>query len=242
MDLVLGVDQAMRNTGWQLIQVPQAMQGDEHKAVSLKEGGTWTEDDTDKTELDRLIVQAKVIHDIIKQYKPTVVVLENALSIGQDRSPSGLALYCLILAPLRESKLADDFASVKQVISIRPERLNSLAHNKRSVPGSEVVRAFKDKTGHQKRVTHHQADAYFLAYYGVRFMRTCLQNQWPQTILTPKERSIFLESTKEVTRRVTKDEKAAGKKGPQKTGEIENTGMLHQKDYAWWNWNAPTSI
>jgi hypothetical protein len=99
------------------------------------------------------------------------------------------------------------------IVCIRPEGLQSVAHYQRKTTGGEVVRRYKHLTGDKKRVSQHEADAYFIAIHSGRFYATCLKDYWPQSDLTTKENHCFLHPT---------------------------SGMLKRKEEAWWQ-NTPSA-
>jgi len=221
----------MTNTGWQLIQLEEGeplVSGETHHLMKREDGGTIKEEDSSIREVVRLSRTATKIHEMIPPVE--AVIIEDALKVGQSRSPTGLALLALILHPFIHKQ---KHPNLKYVVTITPERLQSLAHKERSTPGSVVVkkyRALVEKYRGEKvpRPTHHEADSYFLAYHGVRFIRTALETTWETKILDAQEKRIFFEATADVKKRVK------GKKGLQKTGEIRSTAMKDLEGTAWW--------
>lgn len=291
---VIGIDQAMRHCGWQLLDVSLQLPSDQitskldrsnpsgyiptHKQFKRLEGGTIKKEEKEISVLERLLDTTRQIYEIIINHKPDVLVLEGALDVGMNRSPSGLALFSLITQPWhpigRNNSLykAADLAvkggrpeeprsldprdkygiygvqlgqiidySPEFLISVRPERLNGMVHGKRSASGSETVARYKECTQDEKRRTNHEADAYFLAYYGTRFLMTCLtepekEYTWPRQILSEKEKNYFLEATK-------KPAKPRGKASRAVISQAEiKTGMLYQKHEAWWRNQRSRSI
>jgi hypothetical protein len=292
---VLGVDQSMRNCGWQVLDVKSELPPRQitskmdrvnpdgcihtHKQFQRLDGGTIKNEEKGVSVLSRLLDTARQIYELTLQYRPDILVLEGALDIGLNRSPTGLALFSLIMQhwhPIgrdntfykaaeltvkggRYSDPTEKDARVKYgiygeqlglvldyqpefVIAIRPERLNGMVHGKRTATGSEVVKKYKEQAGDPvKRLTEHEADSYFLAYHGVRFVMSCLANQekevyWPREILSTKEKNYFLEATK-------KPGKSRGKVVKLITSQAEiKTGMLYQQQEAWWRNRRDESI
>jgi len=226
---ILGLDSAMSNTGWQVLVVSEASvpQSQTHDLMKREAGGTLKTEATARNEIVRAVWIAEQVKAIIEQYRPDVVTIEGALAVGQNSSPSGLLTLGMILRDyLPGNTQRDTTHQPKYVTIITPERLQSIAHKERKTSGTEVVRRYKEFSGYQQRVTQHEADAYFLAYHGVRFVLTCLESVWPRSILEPKEVSAFLKATKVVKGKVVK-----GARLPDRT---ESTAMLEKEGTFWW--------
>jgi hypothetical protein len=177
-------------------------------------GGTLKSDKT-KSWLYRVHQQVNEMHEIIYKEKPTLLALEAQLDQGENRNPTGLSVQNLIIAPFyhtnrkifrryvtqlsgSESNLVPEFIP-KTVVLIRPERLQSVAHQERSTKGSRVVARYKKLYPEDKRrLSQHEADAFFIAVHAGRFWATCINNFWPRTHLTTHETPIFLESAKAI--------------------------------------------
>lgn len=208
---IMGIDSAMTNSGWQVLEydpnllpVPTVPM-DVHDKLTRVAGGTITFDETTTPRVERIIQNANEVHRISALYNCEYVVIEAALDKGQNKSPTGLATYTQIVGPWHPSNLQSQAVYIPEyVISINPERLQSLAHRRRSTSGTEVVKKYKAlaKNPPPTRVSQHEADAYFLAYYGLRFLQTILLKTWPLQMLFDHEIAIFKNATK-VDRKTT---------------------------------------
>jgi len=138
------------------------------------------------------------LHRIVHQYKPDILSVEYQLDKGKSKSPTGMAVFNAIVNPYypealkyfhpRVSKESNSPEHVPPfLVFIRPEGLQSIAHYERSTNGTTVVRRYRSVSG-DKRVTEHEADAFFLAYHATRFWGTHLQSVWDKSILTEKEK------------------------------------------------------
>jgi hypothetical protein len=200
---VMGIDSSLRHSGW-LVQEfqPDALRPlmnphPTHPLMHHVAGGTINSDDTSEPRLDRFILNAKKVHQLVDLYKPEIVVIEGALDKGLNRSPTGTAMYVLIVSRWHPLSLVATTSSFPQVIiTISPERHMSLAHQRRSLTGTEKVKAYRKFATEipKGRVSEHQADAFFLAYHGTRFWLV-KTGRWPSSILTPHEQAIFFDST-----------------------------------------------
>lgn len=191
-------------------------------------GGTHTSD-SKKSMNWRISDQADRIHKLVTDFNPDILVLESQLDKGDNKNPYGVALQIALLYPYFRTDLRFprfvyyipgnldpslhyeayqyNFPIPRVVITIRPERLQSIAHYQRSTTGGEVVRRYKHLTGEKRRLSQHEADSFYLGYHAARFWATCINSHWSRDILTQKENHVFLESTK---------------------------GMLYQMDDVWW--------
>lgn len=200
----------MANSGWQVLEYEPALNPipsapiELHNKFTRVAGGTVSFDETTTPRVERIILNANEIHRIAAIYNCEHVVIEAALDKGQNKSPTGLATYTQIVAPWHPSNHQSVAAYVPEhVISINPERLQSLAHRRRSTSGTEVVKKYKALAKNPPtRVTQHEADAYFLAYYGVKFLHTVLLKTWPEALLFDHEVAIYKNATK-VDRKTT---------------------------------------
>lgn len=197
---VLGLDSALRNTGWQLLEVdptklrPHNSPHHTHIIMDRLAGGTIKQDDTDETRLDRLVKNAQETHALVHEHKPDMVVIEGALDKGANRSTTGMALYALIVGPWHPSSVySTGLHTPSFILTITPERLLSIAYGSRSIKGGDCVNKYRElaKETPKGRVSQHEVDAYFLAYHGVRFYFTCVTEEWPKSILTDKEAAMF---------------------------------------------------
>lgn len=236
---VMGLDSSMRNTGYVVLRMdpadlmtPHPTPHPTHPLTHLVSGGTITYDDTSDPRLERIINNVTDVHNLVSEHKPDLVVIEGALDKGINRSPTGVALYALIMAPwhpCRGTYLGlvpnDHYYVPPAVVTISPERHMAMAHQKRKLTGTEKVKKYKDMAAEtpKGRVSEHQADAYFLAYHGVRFWLT-LKAVWPHTILNPNETAIFHDLT---VRHPTTNRRLASK------------SMRNEEGITWWTQAAP---
>jgi len=229
---VLGLDSAMTNTGWHVLDVGPRINGPvgSHAWFSYVAGGTIKEPDATEFDPIRLWRTTEAVHNCVADFKPDILVIENALQVGMSRSTTGLALLSLILQPYRPLSSPSKSFRPKYVVLITPERLQSIAHEERSTSGTVVVQRYKERAHNppKHRITQHEADAYFLAYHGTRFIKTAIEETWNLFILSAKEKRVFLEATADVKKRIK------GKKGLHPTGEKRSTAMKDLRNQSWW--------
>jgi Holliday junction resolvasome RuvABC endonuclease subunit len=200
------------------------------------DGGTF-KSDKNYSWLHRIQCQVDEIHKMIHKLRPTILAMESQLDKGDNKNPTGLSVQNLIVAPFfhpdkrifhryvallsgtttesseDEQPLTTQVRLLPEhipeiVFMLRPERLQSIAHYERTTKGSRVVGRYKQLYPEDKRrLSQHEADAFFIAVHAGRFWATCLNSYWPKTHLTFKENHVFLE---------------------------EQKGILQQKDEAWW--------
>ena len=219
---VLGIDSAMRNTGWSLQSVktgeflqwledsqhfgttPPSDGTSTHKWMERLDGGTITQTDTSRWEWERIWDAADELFDKIAHEWPGLIVIEHAFVRGRKSgSPTGTAMFCEIMRRLIKDPSQNDPAHPDWVVAVEPGRLNSLAYRKKKTTGRETVNFYKERTGLNHRCTEHEADAYHLAYHGVRFLMTAISSKedigrtpWPRSILDKNEQRIFLDDPK----------------------------------------------
>lgn len=228
---ILGIDPAMNNVGYMLLQLdtenelrstaPESADWIKLKDTTGKHtyrhftrlaGGTLEGPDTNWFE--RIQTQADSLHEIIGQLKPDIIAIESQLDKGDSKSPTGVALQHLILAPyFRVDKKyytrvhidTDDQVVLTQsyepmpkfVVLLYPPRVQSVAHCERSTKGRIVVNRYKQMVPEDKhRLSQHEADAFYIGVHCGRFWATCLTECWPKSYLTEKERYVFLEGPK----------------------------------------------
>lgn len=221
--LVLGLDSALQNTGWHLQEV---MTGDgsvdTHSLMSYHSGGTFKQSDASEP----VFVRAQRIRDfviaLVQRESPDLVVIEGPIEYGAQKSPTGLTVYSVIMMELVNLNQRVNFAAPEYVVTITPDRLPGLIHGKRPKnPAAETAKIYRNLYPEAPRLTQHEAIAYFLCYFGVRFLRTCIQSTWDRSILSPKEKLFFLEAVKRT------------KRGPLKGMQVPND-MLARKGHQWW--------
>jgi len=224
--IVMGIDPSLRNTGWQVIKVQMegldSPYGTTHHLNSYVAGGTLKQENASIEEHIRLLYTTMEFYQIVQKFSPDVIVFESAIDVGRNKSITGFCLHTLMVAPWVNPVFEKLVGwNPHWIVNIRPERLQSLAHEERSTSGTKVVKKYKELTagrGSSVPVTHHEADAFFLAYFGSRFVLTCLTKVWPQNILTKNEKRIYLEATSyDKRRKITK-----------------TTAMVNLVDTAWW--------
>lgn len=230
---VLGVDSAMRNCGYQILEVDDSPILNHGKTLSTYDkmkrldGGTFKQEDASISDITRMYKQANDIRSKIAFYNPHLFVLEDALDVGFNRSTTGVAQCALILEFIHPENFQRP-SNLQAVVLLTPVRLQSLAHKERKTSGSEVVKRYKDRTGNNFRLTEHEADAYFLAYHGTRFYLTGVNPVWDKSILDEEETRIFFTAQADVKKRIP------GKSGMHKTGAKKSVSLLDQKGSSWW--------
>ena len=222
--IVLGVDPGLANTGWSLIEtdlissIPDpgvTTSKPTHALTIVKAGGTIVTT-PDMPLIPRIHYIREEIRKITTANKPNLAVIELPVQVGPGaRTGSTLAVCTAIALDWRSTP-------PNWVVCFRPERLQSVAYGVRSSTGRQTIEAFKQvQPKITTRVSPHQADAYFLAYHGTRFLMTCLKKQWPTEILSEKEYRTFITAEK------------THKRGPKK-GQLDSTAMQTQEGEAWW--------
>lgn len=239
---ILALDPAMGNVGWMFLKLNTEVPLREPHPLPTPEwitekdttgvhtyhnfdrldGGTLQQDPT-KPWIYRVQSQAEDVHKLIHRFKPDILALESQLDKGDNKSPTGIALQYLIVAPYynQESKMFKRYVSLVSgavtgrsvdgklptvevglipehipsfVIGIRPEGLQSVAHYERATKGSRVVSRYKQLVPTDKhRLSQHEADAFFIGVHAGRFWATCLATHWPRTHLTTKEAHCFID-------------------------------------------------
>lgn len=224
---VLGLDPAMDNIGWRISEVDLSawpVEGVDpktpnHQLFPKVEGGTFNmKKECPGSWLERMVLGARAVHQLVDEKQPDVISLEGALDKGKNRSTTGLALFALIVEPWLK-QVPEHRHSPSFIISITPERVQSLAYGKRSTSGTEAKQIYREQTGDQesyRKYTEHETDAYYLAYYGMRFLLSTVlgprdQHPWAEC-LSDKELWIFQEATK-VVRGTTVNNSLLGKEG-----------------------------
>lgn len=227
---VMGIDSAMCNTGWQVMEVDPGgilQYNIPHLTYPLMyrvAGGTVVQGETEIPRLERIISVAGCVQSFVQQYRPELIVLEGALDKGESRSTTGVALYVLLarkwLATTYRYEPKPDIFFPNAVITIAPQRLQSMAHERRSLTGTEVVKKYKSLAPNppKGRVSQHEADAFFLAYHGLRFWWT-KEGLWSKSILTAKENAIFFDTT-------IRDLKSGRR--------IASKAMVEEEGISWW--------
>lgn len=219
-ELVFGIDPALQNTGWCCWQV------DLHNPIKLHYfigGNTLRETDTSYPVVERLDSMAERTWRLLDQYRPDLVVLEGPILNGARRSTTGAALYSLLTLPLRRKALGDTLWGQyrpRGVVTFNPSRLYGLLRERYKKPPTAAANKdlYRQETGMTHSLTEHEVDAYWLAHFGLRFWRTCVEDSHSRDVLTPKEQETFLFSTK-ISRKK----------------ELVETGMLDQPGDSWWN-------
>jgi hypothetical protein len=93
-------------------------------------------------------------------------------------------------------------------VAIKPPQLQSVAHHEGYTKSKIVKERYREVSGDtRKKVTEHEADAFFVAVHAGRFWATCLQQCWGAEFLTKREQKIFL---------------------------APETGMAHRRQESWW--------
>ena len=212
---VLGIDPSMRNLGWHLRDFDEEfLTLSKSKKIS---GGTIKNEDSKEFFLTRLLTTSNALHDKVNEYKPDIVGIESQIMFGMNRSSILPVIFSLSIEFWHPSRIELtkklDYHIPKYVVLFSPERVQSLAHNQRKTPGSEVVKKYKELTKDTIRVTEHEADAMFIGLYAWRFINACVLNKISRVSLSKNEVSIFLE--------------AVDKKG-------EKKDILSNKGTMWW--------
>jgi len=247
---VLALDPAMAYCGWQVLEVQvDGFHADKetHNFDTFRKvvGGTLRQTDTSHHIVQRMAENAWNVRGLINQHKPWLLALEGPLTVGQNKSPTGVAQFALIvqnLIPNAGFQRRPEFHYPEYVAVVRPERLNSLAYQKRKTTGTETVQKYVEATqrerGHEKRVTQHEADAFFIGYYATRFIKTSVLHEWPSECLFPREARIYQTATKDVMEIVREGGKMVkgpkGKAKRRKTGEIQDISWLSREYEDWW--------
>lgn len=214
---VMGIDSAMAHTGWQVLDVdlfPPPETPETHDRFSRIDGGT-VNSGACQPFVPRLAKVAEEVRDVVEAYRPDLACIENFLQYGTSRSIPGAALYTLLASRWL------DASCPSAVVAVHPQRLQILAYRSRSSKNKEVLEFYlKAAANPTSKLTVHEADAYFLAYFGTRFALTMLAPIWDTKILSGKEVDYFRDSTK-----VKKS-----KRGKQTLAN----GMTSQHGESWW--------
>jgi len=212
---VMGVDPAMNNCGYCMLEVPEG------PFVGDKKYPSWWKSPVGipnfgQMEIKGITVCGPFKNDAAKHvrvkrqykqflthyhtFKPDVLVLEAQLDVGISKSPSGVALQYLLTSAFIEPNDLDlqllGNHLPEYVVLIRPERLQSLAHNQKTTADSVVVTRATEVWPKRMFAVDHMADAAFLAYFGARFVKVCLEKTWLPKILGTQEVSVFITSPK----------------------------------------------
>ncbi len=170
-------------------------------------------------------------HSFVENFRPDLIVTEAVLTHGLRRNVTGGMVLAAILDWYRPKPSPwgrSDWYLPQAVITIPPPKLRSIAHGGRKYKGKVVTKAvvkdrFREARGLPKktRVTDHEADAFFLAYHGLRFWKTCVVRDWPLEALSREETQAFLHS-----------------KGKNPRTKIEHsTALLDGEGDGWWRIN-----
>jgi hypothetical protein len=192
---VLGVDPSLRATGWYLGL------GDGRGLTQRIATGTLRDEDTELVLADRVSRAALGVLGLIAQYDPHLVVLEGPLVHGANRFPVGVALFQLIVAPLRHPRfrglIMRDPLSLRGVVVFNPARLASLMGEgfpgklKGSIRKQMHLDRYQALSGDARRLNEHQVDAWFLGHHGVRFWAPVGDQVGDRSLWTPQERLLF---------------------------------------------------
>jgi Holliday junction resolvasome RuvABC endonuclease subunit len=240
---ILGVDSSMRNTGWKVLEIDQEWEDptsivpiekykctdtSTHEEFKMLGGGNIAQPKKESI-VDRaegFLNTYDRLQKIIDTYNPDIMVIEGTIDYGEHRSVTGVSLFYSIIKDFLPSDRSDSYRP-RMLITITPERLNSIAFRKRTFTDSETKKLYKEQTKDLSRVTPHEADAYYLAYFGARFYLTNFHKRWDRSIYYTKEKQFFLQSMKNIFSRKTKTKPRAliGKK---------NISMLNSNGESWW--------
>jgi hypothetical protein len=210
---VLGLDTAMVHIGWQALDVAGWPR---HDAVRRVDGGTLHDRCRGQSLVRRCWAMAARAHQVVEQQRPDLLVVEDAIYQGQRRSPTGLTVLALVLQHYLPDRGVGH--QPRYVVLLHPARLHSLAYQGVGKGATATVDTYYEHAQDPPaRVTEHEADAYFLAYYGARFLRSCVEPH-PDHALTPEEVRCFRTVTARNPRTKVKTV----------------TAMSHQENIAWW--------
>ena len=183
------------------------------------DGGTFSTNN-EMTVNERLVHQLDEIHLLCAIHKPEMIAFESQLEVGVSRCTWGVAIQFGILFPYfranhRQVRLSrcpgnqweeqncgnSVFNHVDHIpnygVSIKPPQLQSITHHEKSTKPSIVKQRYREVSGdNRKRVTDHEADAFFMGVYAGRFWATCLEMCWSVDFLTQKEQNVFLNPDK----------------------------------------------
>lgn len=214
---ILAIDPAMANIG---IWCGDLLDGDPERLVSqcpswqsdkgsqcyslLHEiaRGTLTTSPTEPM-WNRIQECTDFIHGSIEVYRPNILISEAVLTHGPSRNVTGGMVLASILDRYRELPRKNECSFLEAVLTIPPSKLRSVAHQaSKKTKGQKITKAivkqrYRDVRLLPKktRLTDHEADAFFLAYHGIRFWMTCVTNQWSKNILTPAEVRAYITGT-----------------------------------------------
>lgn len=227
---VMGIDSSMNNCGWSVFDLDETnITNETYKNMLRVSGGTFKEEDTKDTKYTRMIRNVQKVQHTIDQYQPDIIILEDCLSVGDSKSPTGMAVCALLLQPYHpvNSNYSENSFTPSYIVLISPERLQSMAHKERKTSGSKVVKRAKERFTHLdlKRFTEHEADSMFLAYHGTRFIMSCVRKEWSQTILDEQEKWVFLEATGPLM---------AGRGKLRKKVGVKQTSLIANEGSMWW--------
>lgn len=216
---VMGIDPAMNNCGYCMAEVS------EESFVGDAKYPTWWKKPIGIPNFGQIGIQGLTVSGPFKanaakhirvkrqftqflehynRFKPNVLVFEAQLDVGISKSVTGVALQFLLTAPFIETTQSDytllgDHLP-EYVILIRPERLQSLAHNEKTTHESTVITRASEVWPTKGFAVDHIADAAFLTYFGTRFVKVCLEKKWAPNVLSSQELSVFLTSPKPMSK------------------------------------------
>lgn len=228
---VMGIDSSMNNCGYSVFDIRlDPVDAESYKNMSRVAGGTHANKDSKETIYTRIIRNVQKVQDSITEHKPDIIVLEDCLSVGDSKSPTGMATCAMLLQPYHPEGNKHPVHVPKYIVLITPERLQSMAHGERSTKGSVVVQRCKERFKHQKlpRFTEHEGDSMLLAYHGSRFILTSVEKVWPDSMLAEKERWVFLTATSDLM---------AGRGAARKKIGIKHTSLIKNEGSKWWRNN-----
>jgi hypothetical protein len=206
----LGIDPSLRNLGWQVRDY-----GPEVGVGVRVAGGTVVDHDAQSSLVRRLVHVAAQAHTLVALHHPHLVVLEGPLTHGLRRSPTGLALFALIVRPWLPG--ATDTGVPRWVVVLHPARLASLAREDAKPTARSLKARYRRDTGDERRCSEHEVDAFFCAHFGTRFLRSLVVGDWPRANLTEAEQEAFLFGTKR-----------------SRSGDIEEVALLARRGHDWW--------
>lgn len=215
---ILGIDPAMVNTGWCLVEFDPTKKGshsydlpwhqkdnkpEKHSYETLTQlGGGNFVTNKEKPPMVRMLNQKVFVTNLVNEHKPDLLVLESQLLYGKSKNPYGVAVQAMILSDHYHEKpreWEDNNHVCPGVVQFSPERLQSMAHFEKSTSGSTVVERYKNTNlKPRKGASHHEADAWFLAYHASRFWACYVDSIWSKDILSSKELSTFEKNNHDV--------------------------------------------